>query len=123
MTMSIVKQTNKKTGITYVYESHSYWDPEKKQAWSKRKLIGKLDPVTGDIIPTGKKGPKKKSEETKEHMLSQNSKGYGMRNVNQRIKLLYGEEYGLHIESVVGEGTVVTIRLPKRKFVKRDPQR
>lgn len=62
-------------------------------------------------------------EETKEHMLSQNSKGYGMRNVNQRIKLLYGEEYGLHIESVVGEGTVVTIRLPKRKFVKRDPQR
>lgn len=32
MTMSIVKQTNKKTGITYVYESHSYWDPEKKQA-------------------------------------------------------------------------------------------
>lgn len=64
--MSIVKQTNKKTGITYVYESHSYWDPEKKQARSKRKLIGKLDPVTGDIIPTGKKGPKKKSEETKD---------------------------------------------------------
>jgi two-component system sensor histidine kinase YesM len=61
-------------------------------------------------------------EETKERMLSQNSKGYGMRNVNERIKLLYGEEYGLHIESVVGEGTVVTIRLPKRKFVKKEPQ-
>lgn len=60
-------------------------------------------------------------EETMEKMLSQNSKGYGMRNVNQRIKLLYGEAYGLHIESVIGQGTVVTIRLPKRKFVKKNP--
>ena len=60
-------------------------------------------------------------EETMEKMLSQNSKGYGMRNVNQRIKLLYGEDYGLHIESIIGQGTVVTIRLPKRKFVKKNP--
>lgn len=60
-------------------------------------------------------------EETMEKMLSQNSKGYGMRNVNQRIKLLYGEDYGLHIESIIGQGTVVTIHLPKRKFVKKNP--
>ena len=60
-------------------------------------------------------------EETMEKMLSQNSKGYGMRNVHQRIKLLYGEDYGLHIESIIGQGTVVTIRLPKRKFVKKNP--
>jgi two-component system sensor histidine kinase YesM len=53
-------------------------------------------------------------------MLNENSKGYGMRNVNQRIKLLYGEEYGLHIESVIGEGTLVTIRLPKKVFKNRN---
>ncbi len=29
--MSQVKVTNKKSGITYVYESESYWDKEKKQ--------------------------------------------------------------------------------------------
>lgn len=53
--MSIVKSTNKKTGITYVYESESYWDPEKKQPRNRRKLIGKLDEA-GNVIPTGKKG-------------------------------------------------------------------
>lgn len=37
----------------------------------------------------------------------------GLSNVNQRIKLLYGDEYGLHIESAVGKGTAVRIELPK----------
>ena len=53
--MAIIKQYNKNTGITYVYESESYWDKEKKQPRSRRKLIGKLDPETGEVIPTGKK--------------------------------------------------------------------
>ncbi len=54
---AIVFQTNKKTGITYAYESVSYWDKEKKQSRAKRKCIGKVDPRTGEIIPTRKKKP------------------------------------------------------------------
>lgn len=50
--MSQVRVTNKKSGITYVYESESYWDKEKKQPRNKRKLIGKIDPETGEIVPT-----------------------------------------------------------------------
>lgn len=57
--MSIVNHTDKRTGVTYVYESESYWDKEKKQPRSKRTLIGKLDEATGEIIPTGKSGRKK----------------------------------------------------------------
>jgi len=57
--MSIVKHTDKRTGVTYVYESESYWDKEKKQPRSKRTLVGKLDETTGEIIPTGKSGRKK----------------------------------------------------------------
>ena len=38
---SIIKKLNKQTGITYVYESESYWDKEKKQPRSKRRLIGR----------------------------------------------------------------------------------
>ncbi|MCR5405659.1 MAG: hypothetical protein K6E88_02635 [Lachnospiraceae bacterium] len=53
--MAQIRQYNKKTGVTYVYESHSYWDKEKKQHRSDRKLIGKIDPETGEIIPTRKK--------------------------------------------------------------------
>ena len=59
--MSIVKLKDKRTGTTYVYESESYWDKEKKQPRSRRKLIGKLDEGTGEIIPTGKSGRKKGS--------------------------------------------------------------
>lgn len=46
----IVYQTNKKTGVKYAYSSESYYDPEKKQARSRRKYIGKVDPVSGEII-------------------------------------------------------------------------
>lgn len=52
---AIVYQTSKQTGITYAYESVSYWDKEKQQSRAKRKCIGKVDPVTKEIIPTRKK--------------------------------------------------------------------
>ena len=59
--MSIVRLKDKRTGTTYIYESESYWDKEKKQPRSCRKLIGKLDEKTGEIIPTGKSGRTKGS--------------------------------------------------------------
>lgn len=46
----IVYQTNKKTGVTYAYESVSYWDKEKQQPRSKRQYIGRVDDETGEII-------------------------------------------------------------------------
>ena len=52
--MSIIKHKDKRTGVTYVYESESYWDKEKKQPRSRRTLIGKLDEATGEIVPTRK---------------------------------------------------------------------
>ncbi|MBR3058318.1 MAG: sensor histidine kinase [Clostridiales bacterium] len=38
---------------------------------------------------------------------------YGIYNVNERIMLTYGEQYGVHIESRLDKGTRVVIRLPK----------
>lgn len=40
------------------------------------------------------------------------TKGYGLRNVDQRIKFYFGEEYGLRFDSEAGIGTIVTIHLP-----------
>ena len=37
----------------------------------------------------------------------------GLSNVNQRIKLLYGDEYGITINSTENEGTKVIIELPE----------
>ncbi|WP_070000567.1 sensor histidine kinase [Cellulosilyticum sp. I15G10I2] len=39
----------------------------------------------------------------------------GLNNINQRIKLHYGDEYGIEIQSKVDEGTRVLIRLPIHK--------
>lgn len=40
--------------------------------------------------------------------------GYGVRNVRERIRLNYGEEYGVAFESTPGKGTKVIIRVPVR---------
>ena len=61
--MAIIKQLDKRTGITYVYDSKSFYDKEKKCSRAKRTLIGKIDPDTGEMIPTDgrNKGAKAKS--------------------------------------------------------------
>ena len=50
--MAIVKQLDKRSGITYAYESVSRWDKDKKQSRSSRRLIGRVDAATGEIIAT-----------------------------------------------------------------------
>ena len=55
----IVFQKNKKSGVIYAYKNLPYWDTEKKQSRASRKLLGKVDPISGNIVPT-------RSRETKE---------------------------------------------------------
>ena len=45
----------------------------------------------------------------------QDSAGYGLFNVNKRIKLYYNQPDGLHIESDPAGGTVVSFRVPVRR--------
>jgi hypothetical protein len=44
-----------------LYESTSHYDPETKQSRPIRKYLGKLDPETGELIPSKKR--KKKEEQ------------------------------------------------------------
>lgn len=44
---------------------------------------------------------------------SKRGSGIGVRNVDERIKLIYGEQYGVTIESELDEGTTATIIIPK----------
>lgn len=53
-------------------------------------------------------------EEVQDVILTKQSKGYGLRNVNERIRLYYGEEYHITIESKLGVGTKIITTLPKR---------
>ena len=53
------------------------------------------------------------SQERILYILSKDSDRIGLSNINQRLKLLYGEAYGLKIVSTVGHGTEVILRFPK----------
>jgi two-component system sensor histidine kinase YesM len=57
------------------------------------------------------------SQEQIERIMMSNypSRGYGVKNVNERIKLFYGKEFGLRFESEVGKGTKVEIVIPKQR--------
>ena len=57
--MAITYNKDKRSGLTYAYETTYVWDKEKKQSRSKRTLIGRLDEVTGEIVPTDGRGKKR----------------------------------------------------------------
>ena len=54
------------------------------------------------------------SDDTVTHKKKSDLSGFGLKNVNERIKHEYGEAYGLEVFSRKGEGTKVTIRIQKR---------
>ena len=69
-----------------------------------------------DILFTVKDdGPgmtQKQMEEAEMLDISQIKGGYGVKNITFRIKLCFGEEYGVRYESVLGEGTTAFILIP-----------
>ena len=68
-------------------------------------------------------------EEVLEKILTDNSKvpkhgsGVGVINVHSRIRLMFGEKYGLSIESEPDEGTRVTIRIPAIPYTPENAER
>lgn len=82
-------------------------------------ISGKLE--NGDITLNIKDDGIGMSEDTLQKLFTEdiNSKkgsGYGVKNISERIKLCYGEKYGISFSSKLGEGTSVTIKIPAVKF-------
>ena len=86
--MAIIKQFDKLSGITYVYDSRSYYDKEKKCSRAKRTLIGKLDSETGEIIPTDgrNKGAKSKPESSSPE-INRDKRIQELKDENRQLKL------------------------------------
>ena len=97
---AIVYQTNKKTGVTYAYESTSYWDKDKKQSRSKRKCIGRVDPVTQEVVPTRKRKTTTSGEKAKRGALP----------ITRTARCFYGATY---LFDRIGDDTGVTEDLKK----------
>ncbi|WP_110933926.1 sensor histidine kinase [Paenibacillus bouchesdurhonensis] len=60
----------------------------------------------------GMKGKREAHEQIKAKGSRKLFSGIGVANVNDRIRLLYGDEYGVTITSRIGEGTRIRITLP-----------
>ena len=82
----------------------------------KREGVGELT-ITGELEDTcvllkvadnGVGMPPEKAAQ----ILTKKSTGYGVRNVDSRIKLQYGEDYGLTVKSIEGLGTEIMVRFP-----------
>lgn len=86
--MAIIKQFDKRSGITYVYDSKSYYDKEKKCSRAKRTLIGKFDSETGEIIPTDgrNKGAKSKPQSSSPE-INQDKRIQELQDENRQLKL------------------------------------
>ena len=52
-----LNHVNKRTGVTYVYESVSFWDKKRKQSRNKQVCVGKIDPITGKFVPSKRLAP------------------------------------------------------------------
>ena len=60
---------------------------------------------------------------SKDFVSSKKGSGIGVKNVNERIKLYFGSEYGLKVESEPDEGTKITIHLPAVVYGENDEDR
>lgn len=54
--MSITRSYNKHTDTYYAYDTTYEWNEQAQKKVQRKKCIGKYDPTTGEIIPTGKRG-------------------------------------------------------------------
>ena len=50
-------------------------------------------------------------------------KGFGLANVNERIKMYFGAEYGMQIDSEKGKGTTCVITIPAIRIDEKQSER
>ncbi|OCT15721.1 histidine kinase [Paenibacillus pectinilyticus] len=107
-----------------IVENSVYHGLESMDVGGRLKVSGNMD-ENGDICfqiaDTGKGIGQDELErmKTKLHMAyservkhSLEGKNIGLSNINNRIKLLFGEGYGVEIESQLGKGTTVSVKIP-----------
>ncbi len=108
-----------------IVENSVYHGLERMDAGGQLRVSGNVD-VHGDvcfrITDTGKGmepgelaalQAKLNMENAEPTQNGQPGKSIGLSNIHNRLKLLFGEQYGIAIESRSGQGTTVTLKLPQ----------
>ena len=109
-----------------IVENAIYHGLEKKEGNGTLKISGRIENDTmvfcveddgKGIAPEELKTITELIEKDGDIEVAENKKGIGLRNVNRRIKLYLGNNYGLKLSSEYGKGTVVTIILPGNSLI------
>lgn len=79
------------------------------------KAYAKEEDIIFEVIDNGR-GFDSAEDIMKKLRASNSPGGYGLKNVDERIKLEYGSDYGILIHSHINEGACVTVRIKKRKI-------
>lgn len=78
------------------------------------KVHEEINSLVLEVADDGVGMEKEKRDELNHSLRIQDGQiGYGVRNVHRRLRLLFGEEYGLYYKENVLGGTTVEVRLPK----------
>ena len=86
--MSSIVFVKNPNGTTYAYENISYWDKQEKTTKHKRKCIGHVDTVSGEVIPNRKRKGEESAASSKQNCCV---KGIGISLLFDRI----ADEIGL----------------------------
>ncbi|HEX3045433.1 MAG TPA: sensor histidine kinase [Bacillota bacterium] len=91
------------------------------RVWACRESVSDSEtngPGTGDAVLICVKDNGQGMSPEKLHAVwsqNPNQSGVGVRNVDERLKLTFGPDYGLTLDSSKGEGTTVSLRIPFEK--------
>lgn len=80
------------------------------------KLVIRAEVQGGDILFAVSDNGVGMDPEFAASLTARETAGYGLKNVNERIKLVFGEACGVYVESRPGGGTTAFLRIRKRDF-------
>lgn len=102
-------------------ENAIYHGIEKNESGGRISIHGTLTDgrllitVIDDGVGMSEETLKELRENLDKEYYQSNSKSIGVYNVHQRLRLYYGSEFGISIESIEGAGTTVTISIPDNR--------
>lgn len=103
-------------------ENAIYHGLKPKRGKGRITVTGKCDDeyIVLEVSDTGAGMDEAALEDLRSRITSAGSKSFGLTSVYKRLKLLYGEGCHVDIESTLGEGTTIRLRIPRKVEVENE---
>lgn len=109
-----------KLTIQPLVENALYHGIKEKRGGGTIKIKGARfgDEIILKVVDNGAGILPERLSELRSAMNGEERVGFGLITVHERLRLFFGEEAGLEVESTVGEGTAITVRIPDKEETK-----